>query len=96
MNNKKINLNTNEDKDELDNRINSLLERARAVNKDITDTNSAIEREFKKVNTEADRVLKNIDEITEDLEEADKEAENELDTLILKESEGLASEEYIT
>lgn len=91
MNNTKIN--PNSDKDELDNKINSLLERANAIGKDISDTNSAIEEEYKKVNAEADNALKNIDEITEELSKADKEAEDEIDTLILKESEDLASEE---
>jgi len=93
MNNIKINSNTDNDKDELDDRINSLLERARAINKDVKDTNSALEEEYKKVNAEADSAIKDIDKITEDLAKADKEAENELDTLILKESEDLASEE---
>lgn len=95
MNNTKINPNTANDKEEneLDNRLNSLLERVNAIGKDIEDTNSAIETELNEVNSETDRVLKNINEITEDLEKADKEAEDELDTLILKQSEDLGSEE---
>jgi predicted nucleic acid-binding Zn-ribbon protein len=93
MNNTKINPNTDNEKDELDIRINSLLERARAINKDVRDTNSAIEEEYKKVNAEADNALKSIDEITEELSKADKEAEDEIDALILKGSEDLASEE---
>ncbi len=95
MNDTKLNPNSGSDQDgaDIDTQVAELLKETKDITQEIKEANNLIEKDLEEVSLEADVVGKSIGDIVEDLKHVDKEAEDELDALIIKQSEDLASEE---
>lgn len=72
---------------EVNERLNVLLERAGFVLNDIRESNRAMDKTMKEMDVELDKLHKQIDETLPRLAELEQQASDDLDTLIIETAE---------
>ncbi len=91
-----INKNTttnNQNVQDINDKINDLLAKAKKVNEDIDATHKGSRKAMDDIEARVDKSVNNLEQIYSDLDTIEKESGDELDELILKEAEHLAGEE---
>lgn len=75
-----------------DGQFNVLLDEVKGVVEEIDKTNEQSLGDFNTINTKVDKSIATVENICSDLDQAEKEALDEIDKLILQEAEALAEE----
>ncbi|MFA5746898.1 MAG: hypothetical protein WC926_02370 [Candidatus Paceibacterota bacterium] len=75
---------------ELDSQLKDLLKKAKKIGQEIEETNKSLEEEMDGLSKKVDMSINNIQQICSDLDQAEKEAGDELDKIALEQAEDLA------
>ena len=77
---------------DLQNQLNGLLDEAKKVSQEIEEESRQSKEEMSVFETGVDESTRNVEQIYSDLDQIEKEAGDEIDKLILEQSEALAKE----
>lgn len=72
--------------------LGDLLNDAKNVNQEIEETNSEARKSLDEIDAEVDKSINNVEKIYSDLDQIEKDAGDELDKLVLQQSEDLSKE----
>jgi len=81
------------DEQEMTNKLDALLEKAKQMKASIDDKKEHTEKVLNDIAHDVKESAQEIDEITGDLDNADKQASVDLDKLLIKQSEEIAKQE---
>lgn len=81
------------DVQDITDKLNALTEEAKKIGVDMSEANKRSEETLNSIEADVDKSVNEVDEITSDLDKAEQEASGEIDNLLIKQSEDIATQE---